>query len=93
MPNSALSNDTPYYRMFGKNYDISFMRVIGSRAFVHVRRHHEKLDKRAWEGILVGYDNDKPTYRIHNSPIGKIVGFRNVTFIGQVENSTHVVQG
>ena len=74
--------------MFGKNYDISFMRVIGSRAFVHVRRHHEKLDKRAWEGILVGYDNDKPTYRIHNSPIGKIVGFRNVTFIGQVENST-----
>ena len=66
IPHRALGSDTPYYRMFGKNADLSFLRVIGSRAFVHEEGHRDKLDERAWEGVLllVGYNNDSPTYRI-----------------------------
>ena len=65
IPHRALGSDTPYYRMFGKNADLSFLRVIGSRAFVHEEGHRDKLDERAWEGVLllVGYNNDSPTYR------------------------------
>ena len=75
--------------MFGKNVDLSFLRVIGSRAFVREEGHREKLDQRAWGGVLVGYNNDSPTYRKYDSTTnGKIVSSRNVTFIECVENNT-----
>ena len=52
--------------MFGKHAKLYFLRVIGSRAFVHVERHTSKLEEKVWEGVLVGYDSDSPTYRIYN---------------------------
>ena len=58
IPHSALSSDTPYYRMVGKNADLSFLQAIGSRAFVHEEGSRAKVDQRAWEGVLVGYNND-----------------------------------
>ena len=67
IPHCALGSDTPYYRMFGENADLSFLRVIGSRAFVHEEGHRDKLDQRAREGVLVGYNSDSPTYRIFAS--------------------------
>ena len=88
--NSALGSDTPYYRMLGENADLSFLRVIGSRAFVHEEGHRSKLDQRAWEGVLllVGYNNDSPTYRMYDNTNGKIVSSRNVTLIECVDSST-----
>ena len=52
IPHSALGSDIPYYRMFGKNADLSVLRVIGPRAFVHEEGHRDKLEQRAWEGVL-----------------------------------------
>ena len=69
--------------MFGKHAKLSFLRVIGSRAFVHVERHISKLEEKAWEGVLVGYDSDSPTNRIYNRQTGRVVSSRNVTFIEQ----------
>ena len=74
--------------MFGENADFSFLRVIGSRAFVHEGGHRDKLDQRAWEGVLEGYNNDSPTYRIYDSTNGKIVSSCNVTSIKCVESNT-----
>ena len=76
--------------MFGKNDDFSFLRDIGSQAFVYEKEHHEKLYQRAWEGVLllVGYNNDSPTYRIHDSTKDKIVSSLNVTFVECVESNT-----
>ena len=90
IPRSALGSDTPSYRMFGKNADLSFLRVIGSRAFAREEGHRDKLDQRAWGGVLllVGYNNDSPTYRIYDNTNGKIVSSRNVTFIECVESNT-----
>ena len=88
IPHSALGSDTPYYRMFGKNADLSFLRVIGSRAFVHEEGHRDKLQQRAWEGVLAGYNNDSPTYRIYDSTNSKIVSSRSVKFIECVESNT-----
>ena len=88
MPQSALGNNTPYYQMFRKNADLSFLQIIGSRTFVHVERQHKKLDQRAWEDISVGYKNDSPKYTIGNSASGKIISSRNVTSIEHVEINT-----
>eukprot|EP00752_Nemacystus_decipiens_P005704 g5162.t1 len=81
LPHKALKGDTPYCRMFGKQANLSFLRIIGSRAFVHVEGHTTKLQPQAWEGVLVGYDNDSPTFRIYNRTTGRITSSRNVTFI------------
>eukprot|EP00752_Nemacystus_decipiens_P017171 g15384.t1 len=81
LPHKALKGDTPYYRMFGKQANLSFLRIIGSRAFVHVEGHTTKLQPKAWEGVLVGYNNDSPTFRIYDRATGRITSSRNVTFI------------
>ena len=67
---------------------IFLLRVIGSRAFVYEEGHRGKLDQKAWEGVLVGYNNDSPTYRIYGNTNGKIVSSRNVAFIECVESNT-----
>ena len=50
--------------MSGGYYAGFFLRIIGSRAFVHKNRHCDKLHQRAWEGnkYKAGYNNDNPTY-------------------------------
>ena len=54
-------------------------------------RYTSKLEDKAWEGVLIGYDNDSPTYRIYDRSSGKIFSSRNVTFIEQVVGaSTHL---
>ena len=40
--------------LLGKLLPISFLRIIGSRAFVHEEGHREKLDQRGWEGVKWG---------------------------------------
>ncbi|CAB1109566.1 unnamed protein product [Ectocarpus sp. CCAP 1310/34] len=81
LPHKALKGDTPYFRMFGKQANLSFLRIIGSRAFVHIEGHTTKLQAKAWEGVLVGYNDDSPTFRIYNRTTGRITSTRNVTFI------------
>ena len=77
----ALKGDTPYYRMFGKQAGLSFLRVIGTRAFDHVEGHTTKLQPKAWGGVLVGYNNDSPSFHVYNRKTRRITSFRNVTFI------------
>ena len=83
LPHKALKGDTPYYRMFGKQADVSFLRVIGARAFVHVEGHTTKLQPKAWEGVLVGYNNDSPSFRVYNRETKRITSSRNVTVIDE----------
>lgn len=81
LPHKALKGDTPYYHLFGKQADLSFLRVIGSRAFVHVEGHTTKLQPKAWEGVLVGYNDDSPTFRVYNRETKRLASSRNVIFI------------
>ena len=69
--------------MSGKYAKPSFLRLIGSRALVHVERHISKLEEKAWEGVLVCYDSDSPTYRIFNRQTDGLVSPINVNFIEQ----------
>ena len=78
--NNIIGGDTPYYRMFGKHADLSFLRTIWGRDFVHNEGHLRKLDPRAREGVLIGYDDDKPTYRIYFRETGQVTSTRNVAF-------------
>ena len=80
LPNETISGETPYNRTFGKHTDLSFLRTIGARGIVHNRGNLRKLDPRAREVVLIGYDDDKPTYRIYFRETGQVTSTRNVVF-------------
>ena len=81
LQHASIGGDTPHYRMFGKHAVLSFSRVIGTRAYVNVEGYTPKLQPKAWEGVLVGYDSDKPTFRVYDRSPGRISCSRNVSFI------------
>ena len=80
-PHSALGGATPFLKMHGKEADLSGLRAIGSRAFVHIETHTTKLGDKAWEGKLCGFSQDSRAYRIYNPAKGTVVESRNVTFL------------
>ena len=79
-PHSALGVATPYFRMHNKEADLSGLRAIGARAFVHRETYTRKLDDRAFERKLCGFGQDSRAYRIYNPAKGTVVESRNVTF-------------
>ena len=62
--------------------DISYFRVFGCKAFVHVPKEQRqgKLDKKAVEMIFVGYEQGTKGYRFWNPANRSIVVSRDVTF-------------
>ena len=47
LPHTAIGGDTPYHCMFEKHADLSFSRIIGTRAFMHVEGYTTKLQPKA----------------------------------------------
>ena len=80
-PHSPLGGATPYFRMHNKETDLSGLRVIGVRAFVHRETYTRKLDDRAFEGKLCGFSQDSRPYRTYNPAKGTVVESCNVTFL------------
>lgn len=87
-PHSALGGATPYSKMHKKSPNLSRLRTIGARAFVHHERYRKKLEDRAFEGKPGGYGLDSQTYRVFNPANGTVVESRNVTFIESPPRST-----
>jgi len=63
-PHLALNMATPYKALFSEEADLSFLKNVGARAFVHVGTHTRKLDNKVWEGRLCRYIRDTKAYRI-----------------------------
>ena len=82
IPLNRLNFHTPFEVRVGCAPDVAHLRIIGSRAFVYTPDVHRlKLDEKCVEGILVGYDFDRYTYRVwvpgtktvHSSPNVQII--------------------
>ena len=80
-PHSPLEGATPYFRMHNREEDLSGLRTIGGRVFVHRKTYTRKLDDRTFEGKLCGFSQDSRAYRIYNPAKGTVVESRNVTFL------------
>ena len=81
LPHSALGGATPYFRMHNEEADLSGLRAIGARAFVHREIYTRELDDRASEGKLCGFNQDSRAYKIYSPAKGTVVESRNVTFL------------
>ena len=80
-PHSTLEGATPYSKMHNLEPDLTGLRAIGARAFVHRETYTKKLEDRAFEEKLCGYSHNSKAYRIYNPAKGTVVESRNVTFL------------
>ena len=81
-PHSALGGAMPYFRMHNKEADLSGLRAIGGRAFVHHETYTRKLDDRAFEGKLCGFSQDSRAYTGSiTQPSARSWKSRTVTFL------------
>jgi len=61
--------------------DVSYFHIFGCKAFVHVLEDKQKkLDPKAIEMMLIGYELGSKGYRLWNSSIRAIILSHNVTF-------------
>ena len=81
LPHATLGGSTSFVKMHDKEADLSALRAIESRAFVHIETHTPKLGDETWEGKLCGSSQDSRAYRIYNPVKGTVVESRNVTFL------------
>lgn len=71
---------TPYERMWGRQPDVSRMRVFGCRAFAFVPAElRKKLDPVSKPGIFVGYDNEV-NWRVYHAGTEHISCSKHVIF-------------
>ena len=81
MPHSGLDIETPFKRLYGKEAILSHLKIIGARAFVHIKDANI-LELKSWEGMLCGFSEDEAlSYRVWNPKTRRVVESKNVAFI------------
>ena len=69
--------------MYDKQVDLSYLRIIGTRGFVNVEGYTTKPQAKAWQGVIIANDSDKPTFRVYDRNTGRVTSARNVSFIDE----------
>ena len=88
MPHSGLDMETPFKQLYDKEANLSHLKIIDGRAFVHIK-DAKKLKPKSREGRLCGFSKDEAlSYRIWNPKTRRVVESRNVTFI---ETPPHLI--
>ena len=59
IPHSALNMEMPYKYLYREDADLSYLEIVGARAFVHIKNPN-KLGHTSWEGMVCGFsDRDR----------------------------------
>jgi hypothetical protein len=76
---SSGAGGVPFTLATGRRANLSFMRVFGCPAYVHVdKSQRRKLDDRSWKGVFVGYASESPAWLVYNPATHRVVSSRNV---------------
>ncbi|GBP85186.1 Retrovirus-related Pol polyprotein from transposon TNT 1-94 [Eumeta japonica] len=91
-PSRVLAEVTPYEKWTGKKLNISYLKIFGSKAMVHVPKQNRlKWDRKSRALVFVGYCENTKGYRFFDPICRKVVISRDVTFIekcDEIENIT-----
>lgn len=80
-PSSSSSTKTPHEVLFNEKPDISHLRIIGCRAYVHVpAANHRKLEPKRIPCWLVGYGDSTKGWKMWDPATRKFIFSRDVTF-------------
>ena len=76
-----LNMETPYKKLYGKDADLSHLKIIGARAFRQIKNPN-KLDHTSWEWIVCGFsETESNSCRIWSLRTRRAVKRRNVVII------------
>ena len=68
LPTKAVAEKTPYEIFYGKKPSISYFRVFGCTAHVHVPDQKiSKMDSKSKKMIFIGYSSTSKAYRLWDS--------------------------
>ena len=77
IPHSALNMETPYKKLYGKDADLSHLKILGVRAFIHIK-NPKKLGHMSWQRMVCGFsETESNSYRIWNPKTRRVVESRN----------------
>ena len=62
-PHKAFKTETPFKMLHGEEANLSYLRVIGARPFVHIK-NSRKLGAAVWEGKVYGSSEESKSYRV-----------------------------
>ena len=80
IPYSALNMETPYKKLYGKDADLSHVKIMDVRVFVHIKNPN-KLGHMSWVGMVCGFSKtESNSYLIWNPNTRRVVESRNVVF-------------
>jgi hypothetical protein len=81
-PTKAVKDMTPEEAWKGNKVNISYLRIFGCQAFMHIPdQQRKKWDARSRKLIHVGYCEDSKGYRLIDPKDGKLYKARNVVFL------------
>jgi hypothetical protein len=80
-PSSSSSTKTPHELLFNEKPNISHLRIIGCRAYVHIpAANHRKLEPKGIPCWLVGYGDSTKGWKMWDPATRKFILSRDVTF-------------
>lgn len=80
---SQVSSMTPFEVWTGRKPDLSYLKIFGPDAFVHVPKQlWSKLDSNAKKMVPVGYKGDSGIYRLYDPGPKRVIEARDVVFKG-----------
>ena len=83
IPHSVLNMETPCKKLYRKDTDLSHLKIIGARAFAHIKNPNKvPVGRTSWERMVCGFsETEINSYRIWNSKKRRVVESRNGVFI------------
>jgi len=81
LPTKLLEEKTPFEVWYDNKPSLSFLKIFGSICFVHIPQiKRDKLDRKAMQGIFVGYSDVSKAYKVYHPQTQKMVITRDVHF-------------
>ena len=80
-PTTCLKDKTPYECLFGKKPDLSHLRLLGCKCYVHIpNSNRQKLDQKSYEAIFIGYPDGTEGYKVYDVKKDRFMISRDVSF-------------
>ena len=87
---SPVPGKTPYELWNGKQDTVDNLHVFGTECFVHISKEKRcKWDRRSVKGVLVGYSDNKSSYRVWIPEKDEVFVTHDVLFQGELLCATH----
>lgn len=88
---AILVNKTPFELWFGRQPNLFYLKVFGSKAHVLVQKEtRKKLDSHSIETIFLGYSEESKAYQLMNINNQKIIISRDVIFEENIQITQNV---